>query len=282
MPGKFEGKSVYEAYWKLKEKPFENTPDPRFLFSSAQHQEGLTRLLYCVRESKGAGMLSGTFGCGKTLLARVLMRELEREVYRVALITDPLLKPEELLLTIANRLGAQELPQTRSELLMNVVLDAIMAVLEENAKEGRRSVVIVDEAHVIEERVVWERLRLLLNAQWEDRFLVTLLLLGQPELKQKVQADKPLAQRIALRCHLEGLSAEETVAYIQHRLAVAGRADGEVCTAAALRLIHEKTGGIPRRINQLCDLALLTGYGQKVTRVDDALIRNVAADLEEE
>ena len=270
---------MYETYWGLREKPFENTPDPRFLFRSREHEEGLTRLLYCVRESKGAGILTGIFGCGKTLLSRVLMRELEHDVYRVALLVNPLLKPEELLLALATQLGAQGLPTKRSELLTNAVLQALADVLEDNAKDGRRTVVIVDEAHTIEDPAVWEQLRLLLNAQRDDRFLLTLLLLGQPELRARIQANKPLAQRIALGCHLVGLSAEETTAYIAHRLSVAGRAESPF-TPEAVRLIHAKSGGIPRRINHLCDLALFTGYGGRITQLDEASVRDVAEDLE--
>ena len=271
---------MHENYWGLKEKPFENTPDPRFLFSSTQHEEGLSRLLYCVRESKGAGMLTGVFGCGKTLLSRVLMRELEKDVYRVALIVNPLLKAEELLLAVASLLGTHGLPSTSGELLPNTVLAALTTVLENNAREGRRTVVIVDEAHVIQDRSVWEHLRLLLNAQWEDRFLLTLLLLGQPELKVIVQADKPLAQRIALGCHLTGLQPEETAAYILHRLKVAGRVESGPFVPETMSLIHTKSGGIPRRINQLCDLALFAGFGQQVTRIDEALVRDVSESLE--
>ncbi len=271
---------MVESYWGLKEKPFENTPDPRFLFPSAQHEEGLSRLLYCVRESKGAGMLTGVFGCGKTLLSRVLMRELEKDVYRVALIVNPLLKPEELLLAIAAQLGAQGLPSTRADLLLNTVLAALTAVLENNAREGRRTVVIIDEAHVIHDRSVWEHLRLLLNAQWEDRFLLTLLLLGQPELRSLVQADKPLAQRIALGCHLTGFQPEETAAYILHRLKVAGHPEPGLFAPEVLQVIHTKSGGIPRRINQLCDLALFAGFGQQATRIDEALLRDVAESIE--
>ena len=271
---------MYEAYWGLTEKPFENTPDPRFLYPSSQHAEGLARLLYCVRESKGAGILTGVFGCGKTLLSRVLMRELERDVYKVALIVNPLLKAEEFLLTIATQLGAQGLSTMRGDLLMNVVLDALKRVLEDNARDGRRTVVIVDEAHVIEERLVWEHLRLLLNAQWEDRFLVTLLLLGQPELKARVQADKPLAQRIALGCHLTSFQPEETAAYIAHRLQVAGRpSDAPLMTSGAIQLLHTKSGGIPRRINHLCDLVLFTGFSRSATQIDEALIREVTEDV---
>jgi type II secretory pathway predicted ATPase ExeA len=270
---------MYEEYWGLTVKPFENTPDTRFLYHSSQHEEGLYRLLYAVKEQKGAAVLTGIFGCGKTLLARTILRELSKDVYRVVFITNPQLEYLELIMAIAHGLGVRDLPLKKTEVLANVVLEAISQILENNMKDGKKTVVMIDEAHVIVDKAVWEGLRLLLNFQTEDSFLLTLLLLGQPELKDSVDSNKQLSQRIAIRCHLTNMGLEDTTKYIQHRLEVSG-AKKPIFSDEAVHLIFEKSGGIPRRINHICDLALLTGFGRKVHRIDGQIISEVTKDLE--
>lgn len=269
---------MYEKYWGLTEKPFENTPDPRFIYHSAQYEEALARLLYVVRAEKGAGLLTGVFGCGKTLLGRTLFKELDRDIYRTAFITNPLLKHEELLMHIVYNLGGKDLAVHKSEVLVNVILERLNEILEDNMRDGKKTVIIIDEAHVIRNTEVWEELRLILNFQLENKFLLTLLLLGQPELKGLIDSNKPFAQRIAVKYHLDSLSEDETSGYILHRLSVAGRVE-PLFTEESCKLIHNKTGGIPRRINTLCDLALLTGFGKKMAIVDREVIQNIAADF---
>ncbi|MDP2939628.1 MAG: AAA family ATPase [Candidatus Omnitrophota bacterium] len=270
---------MYEEYWKITDKPFENTPDPSFLYHSSQHEEGLYRLLYAVKEQKGAAMLTGVFGCGKTLLGRTILRELGKDVYRVAFITNPQMEYLELVMAVAHGLGAHDLPLKKTEVLANVVLDSIGTILENNMKDGKNTVVIIDEAHVIEDKRVWEGLRLLLNFQTENKFLLTLLLLGQPELKDTVDSNKQLSQRIAIRCHLTSMNLEDTKKYIQHRLEVVG-SQKQIFSEEAMHLIYDKSGGIPRRINHICDLALLTGFGRKVHLIEGGIISEVTKDLE--
>ena len=270
---------MYNVYWGLKEKPFENTPDPRFIYLTPQHEEGLSRLLYAVRESKGSALLTGVFGCGKTLLGRCLLKELEKDVYRTAFILNPQMEYLELLMAIATALGERDLPAKRTEVLANVVLNSLQTILQNNARDGKKTVVIIDEAHVIEDRTVWEGLRLLMNFQEEDRFILTLIFLGQPELKTKIDANKQLSQRIALRCHLGPLSEQETKAYVTHRLKVAGR-EGSLFLEETFPLIHDKSGGIPRRINNICDLALLNGFGGKFKEIDVACLQEAVRDIE--
>ncbi|MFH1655617.1 MAG: AAA family ATPase [Candidatus Omnitrophota bacterium] len=270
---------MYEEYWKLKDKPFENTPDPRFLYHSAQHEEGLYRLLYAVKEQKGAAIMTGVFGCGKTLLGRTMLKELGKDIYRVGYLSNPQMSYIELLMAIATSLGVSGLPTKKTEVLTNVVLNEIEKVLGNNMKDGRKTVVIIDEAHVINDREVWEGLRLVLNYQLEDRFLLTLLLLGQPELKENIDSNKQLAQRIAIRCHLGHMNQEDAHNYVLHRLKIAGREE-PLFTEDALKAIYAKSGGIPRRINHICDLALLTGFGRKITSIDGHIISEVTKDLE--
>ncbi len=271
---------MYEQYWKLTEKPFENTPDPRFLFRSAEHEEGLSRLLYAVKESKGAAMLTGVFGCGKTLLGRSIMKELGKDSYRMVYIGNPLLSHVELLMAVATGLGVTDLPTKKTEILTNVVLDSLEKVLLNNRRDGKRTVVLIDEAHIITEHTVWEELRLLLNFQLDDAFLLTLLLFGQPELKNNITANKQLSQRIAIRFHLSGFNAEEVALYIKHRLSVVGRTDC-MFTDESLALIFKKSGGIPRRINHICDMCLVAGLGQKLGSIGPDLVQEVVADMEE-
>lgn len=265
---------MYEEYWGLKEKPFENTPDPKFLYYSPQHEEALARMFYVVRESKGAGMLTGVYGCGKTVLGRVLLAELQREIYKVAFITNPRLDDVELLRMISYNLGSPELPTRKTDILIT-----LEKILVNNVKDGKKTVVLIDESHTIEDKNVYEEIRLLLNFQLEDKFLLTILLIGQPELKEKVEANKQLLQRIAMRYHLEPLSREETFNYINHRLKIAGGEKLEFAPGS-YRLIHERAGGIPRRINQICDMCLFTGYGKKVKLISEEIVQEAIEGLE--
>ncbi len=264
---------MYNQFWNLKEKPFENTPDPKFLYHSAQHEEGLSRLLYVVREGKGAGLLTGTYGCGKTLLSRALSRELEKDIYKVALLTNPRLSDTEMLKMILHLLGGTQIPQGKGELLM-----ALEKVFASNARDGKKTVIVVDEAHAIEDPNIFEELRLLLNYQTDSQFLLTLLLLGQDELKEKVMAIKQLDQRIALRFHLSALNAEETAGYVNHRLLIAGTKN-EIFDEGALATVFARSGGIPRRINQICDVSLMTAMSRGSKTVTDEIVREAVESI---
>jgi len=264
---------MYLEHWKLKAKPFENTPDPKFFYNSAQHEEAFARMMYVAKEDKGAGMISGIFGCGKTVLARALHDQLKRSAYTVALVNNPRLDDQGLLKMICRQIGQTTIPNQKADILM-----LLEESIRNNINDGKKTIIVIDEAHAIQEMNVFEEIRMLLNFQDNDRFLLNLFLLGQPELKMKVESNKQLLQRIAIRYHLEGLSHEETMRYIDHRISVAG---GRIeFTSTALTYIFEMTGGIPRRINQLCDMCLFTGFSHKSTRIDEDIAREAVESLE--
>ena len=276
---------MYEQYWNLKEKPFQNTPDTKYLFLSSQHEDALMKLTYAVAQNLGAAMLTGVFGCGKTLLAKVILRDLGVQKFCTAYISNPLMsEPGELLRAIVRSFNPQALPEKKTELLIDPLLEKLYNILLDNTREGRENIVIIDEAHTIEDMRFFEQLRLILNFQTEEKFLLTLFLLGQPELRGKVEALKPLAQRVPIRCHLEPFNEQNVNEYINHRIKVASNATDTpglkpVFDAETIKAIFTYSGGIPRRINTLCDLVLLSGFAKKVARIDVKFIQAVITEF---
>ncbi len=267
---------MYEIYWKLKQKPFENTPDPHFLYYSQKHEEALSRMLYVIRERKGAALLTGDYGSGKTLLSRVLLEELSSDQYQSALIFNPRLPSLELIKEIVYQLGRD----VSSLVNKTDLLHSLNEILYENTNDNKNTVVVVDEAQAIGEEDSFEELRLLLNFQLNDNFLLTLILIGQPELKEKIANLPQLRQRFAIRYHLKALTETETKEYINHRLEVAGTKQ-QIFSEDAYDEIYYFSTGIPRRINNICDMALLVGCGEKADKIDKKIIREVAKDFEE-
>ena len=266
---------MYQAYWGFKEKPFENVADPHFLYYSRQHEEALTRLMYVVSEAKGLAVLTGVFGCGKTVVARTLISSLSKGRYEVAFLINPQFNSVELLRDIVYHLGVKDnLPSQKTD-----ILHALDGILRNNFNDGKSTVIIIDEAHLIEDKMIFEELRLLLNFQAGNHFLLTLILIGQPELREKINNIKQLEQRIAMKYHLSGLTLEDTLHYIRHRLKVAG-AEQEIFGDEAIRLIQDFSGGIPRRINHICDNALLVASARQMPAVSPDLVSEVVEDMQ--
>jgi len=263
---------MYEGYWELSEPPFDNSPNPKFFYLSPEHEEALVRLVYTVRHRKGCGMLTGEYGCGKTTLSRALIQRLEAERYEIGLLTNPSWTPVDFLREALYQLGVEAHEKTKSELLHQ-----LNDLFFRNYRAGRDTVLIVDEAQLIEDDAVFEELRLLMNFQTDDRFLVTLLLIGSPELRERVRRLKHLDQRITIRYHLNTLDDAHTAAYVTHRLTMAGRTK-PIFTDDAIRLIFDFTRGTPREINNLCDVALLVGYTKRVKEIGDKIIAEVIKD----
>jgi general secretion pathway protein A len=248
-------------------------PDPNFLFMSPRHREALARLLYAVKYNKGAALLVGDVGCGKTTLSRALILQLAEDKYDIGLITNPSLPGNDFLEEIDTQLGVQP-PSGGKAALLRGLNDRLLA----NAGEGKETVLIVDEAHSIRDPAVFEELRMLLNFQLNDRFLLTLIMLAQPEINEIIARLKQFEQRIAIRYHLTPLDEAETGRYITYRLQKAG-AKRALFSQEALQLVWQHAQGVPRIINTLCDLCLLEGFASRVQDVDAALVKRVAASL---
>ncbi len=263
---------MYEEYWGLREKPFRKTPDPRYLYLNDSYEEALERLLYAVEEMELA-LLTGEVGSGKTLLTRALVDRIG-ERYEVGMILNPRLSPRQFLRTTASELGVAQPRFHTSDLL-----DQVHERLLELDGQQRAALLVVDEAHLIPGKPTFEEIRLLTNFQLDDRNLVAIVLVGQPELRERLRHKtyRALTQRIGASFHLVPLAADESQAYVAHRLKVAG-AGREIFTADAVVRLHAAAGGIPRVLNHLATQALLEGMARGAARVDAGVVEAVAAE----
>ena len=261
---------VYTEYWGLLKKPFENAPDPDFLFYSDEHRQALYRLNYVLQEKKGGALLTGEYGCGKTTLVRAAVRNLPPEEYQLAVINNPRLNAQELLAEFLYQLGEKPVDASRS-----VLSRRLGDMFVHNAGQNRHTVLVIDEAQLISDQTAMEELRLLLNYQTEDEFLLSMVLVGQPELREAVMALPQFEQRLPVRYHLHSFDLENTTNYIHHRMRVGG-ASKAIFTNEAIHLIFKATHGVPRRINNVCDLCLLEGQMQKVKKITPNVAKTVS------
>ena len=267
---------MYLSFFGLSEKPFAITPDPRYLYLSERHAEALAHLLYGINESGGFIQLTGEVGTGKTTVVRTLLSRVPHHA-DVAVILNPRVTPVEFLLTICEELGLGVDEADRSS--VKEMVDALNRRLLSAHADGRRVIVIVDEAQNLSAEVL-EQVRLLTNLETPTQKLLQIILIGQPELRELLDRTdlRQLAQRITGRYHLKPLSRDETQQYVRHRLRVAGAA-GEIFTPAALREVHRLSAGIPRVINVCCDRALLGAYTQERRKITPALARRAASEV---
>jgi general secretion pathway protein A len=244
---------MYEQFWGLSEAPFSLTPDPRYLFMSRGHEDALMMLHYAVTRNKGAAMLSGDIGLGKTTVSRKILDLLDPSRFRVVLIVNPILTPTQLLQEILNQLEKPSASRNR-QVLVQELHDALISEFE----RGLQVILLIDEAHLIRSSATFEEIRLLLNCQMNDQFLMSLLLLGQLELKEKVARVPALHQRMAIRYTLKPLDVQETGELILHRLRVAGyTGEQHLFTPDAIFELHKHSGGVPRLICQYADGVLM-------------------------
>jgi general secretion pathway protein A len=262
-------------FFNLRESPFNLTPDPRFLYLSSQHEEALSHLLYGIHERKGFIEITGEVGTGKTVLCRALLEQLDDSI-STALIFNSYLTRTELLEAICRDFGQPMEDDTGAALI-----DRLNAHLLSAFGAGRNAVVVIDEAQNLEPTVL-EQLRMLSNLETAGGKLLQIVLVGQPELRGKLSLPgmRQLDQRIAVRFDLGALSRPELAKYVLHRLQVAGAGDGITFTPRALRMIYRYSGGLPRRINLLCDRALMTAFVHETRRIDGAIVRRSARDLD--
>ncbi len=268
---------MYLKMFGLNEKPFHITPNPRFIFLSKNHKEAFAHLLYGVRQRVGFLSLIGEVGTGKTTVLRTLLHQLEQSNHQVALIFNPCLSALELLHAIHREFS---IPCAADEENLARLHDSLNNFLLEQRQQGRTVVLVIDEAQNLEPAVL-EQLRLLSNLETETDKLLQLIIVGQPELDEVLERHelRQLKQRLVVRYRLTKMDAEDTAAYIHHRLKVAGHQGGALFNDKAVQLIFRLTQGLPRLINILCDRAMLVAYTHERNRIDYATVREAQNEL---
>ena len=275
---------MYTNYFSLKQAPFSIAPDPRYLFMSERHREALAHLLYGINSGGGFVLLTGEIGAGKTTVCRCFIEQVPGNC-RLAYIFNPKLTVAELLQSVCEEFGiaapgGQEGGQAGVKAGVKAYIDAINAYLLASHAKGRNNVLVIDEAQNLSADVL-EQLRLLTNLETSERKLLQIILIGQPELRTMLARPEleQLAQRVIARYHLGPLSEGETGAYIAHRMAVAGSQGAPVFPDAIVPLVHRISGGVPRRINLLCDRALLGAYVENSREATPVIVRTAAAEV---
>jgi type II secretory pathway predicted ATPase ExeA len=265
----------YLDHFGLTAEPFSNAPVSRFYFNAPQHQQALTRLLYAVSSMKGLAVLVGDIGAGKTTLARRMLDSLPEEDYEAALlvIIHSGITASWILRRIALQLGVEN-PAQEKLALLSQLYQRLLQIYE----QGRKAVVLIDEAQMLETRELMEEFRGLLNLEVPERKLISFVFFGLPEIEKNLKLDPPLAQRVAMRYRLESFNANSTEAYIKHRMRLAGSARSPF-TVDAMQAVHRRASGTPRVINTLCDNALFEAFLARSQDINAALIEQIADNL---
>jgi MSHA biogenesis protein MshM len=273
---------MYGDYWNLTQLPFENGSDPRFFFRGRSHEPALLKLQYVVEQSKGVALLVGEHGVGKTYVSHVLEQECRRSAadgecppipfFRLHF---PRLSADEILRYLAGQLSSLILPTSAGG---DLIVQQLERALRGHAEAGNRPAVVLDDAHLIESPQVLQVLAQVMSLSESQGLPLSLTLIGQPELVKQVLRVPALNSRVSVRAALHPFDAAETAAYIQHRLSIAGMTR-EVFDDQALAAFHQHSLGIPRRINQLCDLALLVGYADELPSLSSGEVEAAAEEL---
>lgn len=267
--------AMYQEFFGISDKPFQITPDPRFLYLTSRHRDGLAHLLYGADEAGGFILLTGEVGTGKTMLCRSVLEQMPEHV-NIALILNPRQNSRELLASICDELNIPYRKDTKS---LKYLVDRLNLYLLKEHAQGKRTVLVIDEAQNLRAEVL-EQIRLLTNLEVSTQKLLQIILIGQPELQAILARPelRQLTQRITARFHLTPLSREETSAYIRHRLQIVGF-KGELFSPGAMNAVHKITGGVPRLINNVCERALIGAYGENVHRIDQKMVRSAASEV---
>jgi general secretion pathway protein A len=266
---------MYKDFYRLKELPFNTTADPDFFFPSSHHEEAFSHLVYGIKSRRGIVVITGEIGTGKTTLCRTLLNRLDKSV-KTALILNPNFSDLQLLQMIINDLGISYVKKTKLDLV-----GAISLFLIEESAKGNNVIVIIDECQSLNVRQL-EQIRLLSNLETEKEKLLQIILVGQPELGEKLKnpAIRQLTQRVSVHYHILPLQKEEIAQYINHRLKIAGAHPNLKFTPQAIETIYKISNGTPRVINIICDRALLAGFARETFTIDQALIQESAKEAQ--
>jgi len=273
---------MYEPYYGFAEKPFSLTPDPKYLYRSESHANAFELLQYAIERREGFVVITGDIGTGKTTLCRALLEQTDKKTF-TALLLNPFLSEEDLLRAILQDLGVVSRGEERlsrrqpsKQDLINTLYDFLLSLVP----LGARGVLIIDEAQNLPLPIL-EQIRILSNLETDKEKLLQIILVGQLNLLPLLRSPelRQLDQRVSIRYQLKPLNEDEAGAYVMHRLAIANGAR-VVFTPAALTLVHEYSGGVPRLINLLCDRALLAGYSAQTNRIDEDLVMTAAEGLD--
>ena len=271
--------AMYMRFFGLKQQPFSLAPDPRYLYMSKRHREALAHLLYGVGGGGGFVLLSGEIGAGKTTVCRCFLEQIPKRC-NVAYIFNPKLTVMELLKTVCDEFHIT-LPADQAQApTVKTYVDALNEFLLQTHAVGQNNVLIIDEAQMLSAEVL-EQLRLLTNLETNERKLLQIVLIGQPELRTMLERPdlEQLAQRVIARFHLKALTAKETEHYIRHRLSVAGMTRAIPFDRKALQRIHEISRGVPRRINLVCDRVMLGAYAHGKHAIDQAMVEKAGREV---
>ena len=268
---------MYETYYRFQARPFQLSPDPRFFFSSRGHRRAMAYLVYGVHQAEGFLVITGEIGAGKTMLARTLARQLEAQNVVLAQVVSTQLEADDIVRMVAAAFG---IPQETSKAVLLKKLEQFLLGCQ---RQGRRALLIVDEAQNLPPGSV-EELRMLSNFVYADKPLLQSFMLGQPEFRRTLQSPQleQLRQRVIASCHLGPMDAADTEAYIVHRLQTVGWKGDPSFGEDAYAAIHQHTGGVPRKINVLCDRLLLMGHLDEKHAFTDKEVTEVIEELQQE
>lgn len=269
---------MYEQFWNLNCNPFDNDADPEFFYPGQTHQAALLKMRYVVEHRQGAGILVGGSGYGKTYLAHRLAHELGEVAGPFAHVVFPRMTPPELLAYLAVELGAESAATGEGQSGLDRTVRQLEWQLARHTEQGRHPVIIFDEAHLAEDERFLQTIHLLLNFRRPPKCDFSVILLGERMLLGQVQRVVPLDERIAIKSLLAPLSQDETAAYVRHRLETAG-AERPIFDPGALETLFELSGGVPRKINRLCDLGLLVGFADEMDGLSAGDVEAVSEEL---
>ena len=266
---------MYERFFNLRERPFDLTPNPRFLVMTEGHREALSNLEYAITARKGLTVLIGEAGCGKTTIIRTAIERQPSRIHCVH-VTNPALTREEFVETLATQFELSQAARTSKA----TMLAELEALLRRRRDADETTLLVVDEAQSLSNELL-EEIRLLANIETADEKLISLVLAGQPELSAQLNQEslRQLKQRVALRCELRPLTAAETLAYLAGRVRAAGGVASKIFTREAATLLHEHSRGIPRVVNVLADNALLAAFGKQTPQITSQVIADIARDF---